>query len=79
MQKNRLEYFARNIARPDFEALEEYSEGRLPLLISMGNTAILSVGGKAVQNRFFRYLKDIVRIRYFFQLKKQRLKLNIGI
>jgi len=62
---------ARNIARPDFEALEEYSEGRLPLLISMGNTAILSVGGKAVQNRFFRYLKDIVRIRYFFQLKNR--------
>jgi len=52
MQKNRLEYLPEILRDRIFEALEEYSEGRLPLLISMGNTAILSVGGKAVQNRF---------------------------
>jgi len=51
----------------------------LPLLISMGDTAILSIGERAIQNRFFRHLKDIVRVRYYYQLKKQKLKLRIGI
>lgn len=70
---------AQNIAKSDHEALEEYSEGRLPLIISLGDTAILSIGDKAFKNRLFRYLKDIVRVRYYVNLKKRKLKLRLGI
>lgn len=70
---------AQNVAKSEVQTLEEYSEGRLPLIISLGDTAILSIGEKAFKNRFFRYLKDTVRIRYYFNLKKRKLKLRLGI
>lgn len=77
--EKQAEVLARNIAKSDNEALEEYSEGRLPLIISLGDTAILSVGDRAMKNRLFRHLKDLVRVRYYFNLKKRKLKLRLGL
>jgi NADH dehydrogenase FAD-containing subunit len=73
------EVLARNVAKSDNETLDEYSEGMLPLIISLGDTAILSVGDKAIKSRLFRYLKDIVRVRYYFNLRKRKLKLRLGL
>lgn len=77
--EEQAEVVARNIAKSEDEALDEYSEGKLPLLISLGDTAILSVGEHAFKNRMFRYFKDVVRYRYYFNLKKRKLKLRLGI
>jgi len=70
---------ARNVAKSDNEALEEYSEGMLPLIISLGDTAILSIGDRAIKNRLFRHLKDLVRVGYYFNLKKRKWKLKLGL
>lgn len=77
--EEQAEVLAKNIAKSDNETLEEYKEGSLPLLISLGDTAILSVGDKAIQNRLLRHLKDLVRVRYYVNLKKRKLKLRLGI
>lgn len=77
--EEQAEVVATNVAKSDNQALEEYSEGFLPLLISLGDTAVLTVGDKAYQNRMLRYLKDFVRVRYLFNLKKRKLKLRIGL
>ncbi len=42
--------------------------------ISMGKTAIYNAGGKGYESRIFRYLKDIIRHKYFISLK---LKIRI--
>lgn len=69
---------AGNVAKPGSEALEEYSEGFLPLLISLGDTAVFAMGDTALKNRLFRHLKDWVRIRYLFNLKRRKLMLKLG-
>jgi NADH dehydrogenase len=70
---------AENITKTKAEALEEYEEGTLPLIISMGDTAILSYGDRTYKNRLFRKLKDLVRIRYLVNLKSRKLKLRLGL
>lgn len=77
--EKQAEVVVRNVAKSDSETLEEYSEGRLPLLISLGDTAIFSRGDLALKNRVFRYMKDLVRIRYYYNLKKRKLKLRLGL
>lgn len=77
--EEQAEVLARNVAKSDNETLEEYSEGRLPLIISLGDTAIFTMNDTVIQNRFFRYLKDLVRVRYYFNLKKRKWKLKLGL
>lgn len=70
---------AQNITKSESEALDEYEEGKLPVIISLGNTAIFTYGNRTYKNRLFRKLKDLVRIRYWFNLKKRKLKLRLGL
>jgi NADH dehydrogenase len=77
--EEQAEVLAENVDKSENETLEEYSKGLLPLIISLGDTAILSVGNRAIKNRFFRHLKDLVRIRYYINLKKRKLKLRLGM
>jgi len=77
--EEQADVLARNVAKSDNETLDEYSEGILPLIISLGDTAILCIGDRAIQNRLLRYMKDLVRVRYVFNLKKRKLKLRLGL
>lgn len=77
--EKQAETVAKNVSKSDNETLEQYSEGTLPLLISLGNTAILSIGNQAFKNKLLRHLKDLVRTRYYFNLKKRKLKLKLGL
>lgn len=77
--EEQADVLAKNVAKSDNETLDEYSEGMLPLIVSLGDTAILSIGDKAIQNWLLRYVKDLVRVRYFVNLKKRKLKLRLGL
>ena len=70
---------ARNVAKSKGETLDEYNEGNMPLLVSLGDPAILTYGNRCYKNRLLRRLKEIVRLRYWFNLKKRKLKLRLGI
>jgi len=71
------ETIAENIDKGKTEQLDSFSEFFPALLISMGDTAILEYGEKAYTNVFFRYLKDLVRIRYFLHVKKKKVMLKL--
>lgn len=74
---NQGKLVAENITKSADEELEEYEEDRLPIVVSLGETGILHHGKKAYRNRAFRYLKDLIRMRYWFQLKRKRWYLKV--
>ncbi len=63
---------AENIRKSGHETLERFEEGTPPLVVSLGKTGIFLYGERAYKNRFFRYLKDLIRIRHWMILKKER-------
>ncbi|MFB6208875.1 MAG: NAD(P)/FAD-dependent oxidoreductase [Candidatus Nanohaloarchaea archaeon] len=70
------EVVARNLEKPDKQPLEDYETGFDPLIVSIGDTALITGGGFTYRNFMLRYLKDLVRIGYFLSIKKKRLFLK---
>jgi NADH dehydrogenase len=66
-------HVAKNIYRGG-ELLEDFSPGRNPILVSLGNTGMLVTEDSAYQSRFFRFMKDMVIRYYFFNVRKRKLK-----
>lgn len=74
---NQGQLAAENVTKSADEELEEYEEDRLPIVISLGKTGILHHGERAYKNVFFRYLKDMIRMRYWFHLKRKKWYLRV--
>ncbi len=74
---NQAETIAENIGRHDSENLKMFKEKFPAILISMGDDGMLEYGEKAYRSKWFRKLKDLVRIRYYYILRKKRLKLKL--
>ncbi len=71
------ETVAENIAKKETEALEHFDKKDTPIVISLGETAILENNGKIYSSKLIRYLETVIRLRYFYSLKLQRLKLKL--
>lgn len=67
------ETVAKNVEKSENQPLESYEEETNPLVISLGDTAVFEYGEKAYKSFLLRYLKDLVRWRYWFILKKRKL------
>ncbi|PSG99850.1 MAG: hypothetical protein BRC28_02690, partial [Nanohaloarchaea archaeon SW_4_43_9] len=70
------ETIAENIGRAENESLEEFEEEERKLLLKMGSTAILEYGDKSYKNRLLRYMKRVIRWKYWGKLKWKKLKLR---
>lgn len=68
------EIVARNVGKDENQALEEYSPGETPLVVSIGKTGLFMYGDLVFKSRLFRYLKDAIRWRYFLGLRLSRLR-----
>ena len=53
--------------------MERYEGGEHSMIISMGDTAIFTKGDKAYEKKFFRKVKDMIRIFYWKQLSLSRV------
>lgn len=69
---------AENIGKSESQNLSEYEEGTNPLAVSLGSTGIFLYGDKVYKNRFFRRLKDLVRMSYWVTLKRKRFVLRLS-
>ncbi|MBC5793016.1 MAG: FAD-dependent oxidoreductase [Nanohaloarchaea archaeon] len=74
---NQAETIAKNIEKGEAENLEGFEEKFPAILISMGEDGMLEYGEKAYRSKWFRKLKDLVRIRYYYILRKKKLKLKL--
>lgn len=63
---------ARNVLKKDNEVLETY-DSEAPLIVSFGKKAVLTYGDTAIMSRFFRRIKDGIRLWYFLHLKKRSI------
>lgn len=70
------ETVAENISRQEGE-LQSYDDGTDPLVVSLGDQAMFLYGDFVLKNRFLRYLKDLVRYRYWFVLKRKKAVLRL--
>ncbi|MFB6241763.1 MAG: NAD(P)/FAD-dependent oxidoreductase [Candidatus Nanosalina sp.] len=61
------------------ELLSEFSPGRNPILVSLGNSGMLVTEDSVYESRFFRYLKDLVIRYYFFNVKRRKLKSRFSL
>ncbi len=68
---------AENLDRADSETLKPYVEGTNPLVVSLGSTGMFIYGDRTYESRFFRYLKDLIRMRYWFLLREKQLGLKL--
>lgn len=70
---------AENIARGEGQPLESFESGSDISVISLGNTAILEYKGSSYVNFLFRYMKSMIRRRYWAMLKKKRWMLKLPL
>jgi NADH dehydrogenase FAD-containing subunit len=70
------EIVAENIGKSENESLETFKPGKKMLVLTTGSNGILEYGEKAYEGRVFRYLKKLIRHRYWMNLKWKRLKLR---
>lgn len=68
------EVAAENLIKDEDEELTSYEQGKKMMVVSLGDTAVFMYGERLFKNRVFRYLKDIVRLRYFTKLRFAGLK-----
>lgn len=66
----------RNISKKDYEELEKLSKPRWGDLISLGSTALFVRNDLILENRLFRFAKDMIRKTYFVNLKRQKWMLK---
>lgn len=65
------EIVAKNVGKPK-KSMKRYEGGDHTMLVSLGDTGMITSGNKAVRGRFFRKMKDLVRIFYWKQLAFHR-------
>lgn len=70
---------AENVVKGSDEELESYKSGKELLVVSLGDTGILIHGDRVMESRFFRFLKDLVRLRYFLGLRMEKLKARVSV
>lgn len=70
------EFVAESISKSENEPLGEYGGGEEPLVVSLGDTALLLYGDRSLESRFFRRLKDIIMKVYWLSLKKDLFRLK---
>ncbi len=68
---------ASNIERDKNQELEQYSNPTFPMVISLGNTGIFQYRGFTVRNRAFRHLRDLIRMRYMYMIRKLGWKIRV--
>lgn len=68
------ELVAHNLEKGEGEELERYEPGNTPLVVSIGRTGLFMYGERVLQSRLFRYLKDMIRLKYFLRLRFEGLK-----
>lgn len=67
---------AENIDCSEDQALENFEEDDIPIIVSLGEKAMLELGEKTYVSKGFRYLESFIRLRYIYGLKKERFKLK---
>ncbi|MFB6213167.1 MAG: NAD(P)/FAD-dependent oxidoreductase [Candidatus Nanohaloarchaea archaeon] len=73
------ELVAENVEKAEDEQLERYEPGETPLVVSIGKTGIFMYGDFVVKNRLLRYLKDLVRVKYFTRLRLAKLRSRLRL
>lgn len=68
---------AENISKSETETLEHFEPDKTLLHISLGKEGLIQRGKKVYRLSVLRYLESLIRIRYFYSLKMQRLKLKL--
>lgn len=69
---------AENMGKEENEDLQAYMPKRHLYIISLGKTGVVVYGKRAFEHWTFRYLKDLVRIKYFLGLKMKKLRASIA-
>lgn len=69
---------AENIGKSEKQSLKEYSPGKRMFILTLGSDGLLEYGEKAYKGRTFRYLKKLIRYRYWTRLKWERMKLRLS-
>jgi NADH dehydrogenase, FAD-containing subunit len=64
---------AENVDRSGSEELEQLSEEKKIIDLSLGDTGLFIFGDRSYKNPVFRYLKDVVRFQYFVRIRVERL------
>jgi len=70
------ELIAENISKEDFKDLKMIDDNPQTFLVSLGRTGLFVHGEQHRKNFLFRYVKDIVRKTYIWNLKKEKFLLN---
>lgn len=70
------EIIADNIARGESESLQRFEADTKPFIVTIGEEAVLEYGEKGYRSRLFRYLKRLIRTKYWMGLSWKKLKLG---
>ena len=70
------EIIADNISRYESQSLRRFEPGAKPFIVTVGEEAVLEYGEKGYRSRLFRYLKRLIRTKYWMGLSWKKLKLG---
>ncbi len=68
---------AENVDRSEDRELALFNKKTYPVVISLGDTAIFAKGEFAYRHSLIRRLKDVIRMRYWYLLRKLKWKYKI--
>lgn len=68
---------AKNVVKPESESLDSFREVERPRVVLLGRSAIFEWKSFALKRWYFRYLRYLIRKKYYLQLRFKKLKARL--